>query len=581
MAAMISELGWSRWARLVGIAAASVAAVAAWVEVTRLSLFKRFSIDEFQYAHAAWLVSHGKLPYRDFFEFHFPLPYLSYSFFISDDPGSIARLRLFMLAFFALTSVALYRINRREGPALALAAPIIAGTSAPFVFFATEIRPDAVAFGLFITALSLLYPAPVGRLRAAAVGVLWLLSLFATQKTIIYSAPLAALLLLNALLSWRSRTRPRLLASWLPLLLGAAGVALSIALYFAITHSGAAWLQQTLIWAFYHEHHYPGFSWTVYGVPALQSAAVLFGLGLLGVGLTVLELKRSPAPLAEPDLALVLVLGSALFSFGFARAPFPYALLPGLGMLCAFVPRGLALIVAGIRRVPAAEPLRVAITALAMLALFWWGPRAGFTEAERKLDPNNRYQYEVLAELARVTNVSDPVYDNSGGFVSRPHVGFRFYTSALDRQVEATQLPITVPRAIHELGCTALLVDARFSGLPPLLRRFLTQHYQPYNADVWLWGQRFLTSALPSPGQGAFDAVREADYFVDSEALIGAGGLMIDGNALASPVFHLSRGVHRLEYAGAVRQFSILWLPADKQRYHPKYGLHPAFSSIF
>jgi hypothetical protein len=578
---MSSKLGWSRWARLVGIAAASVAAAAAWVEVTRLSLFKRFSIDEFQYAHAAWLVSHGKLPYRDFFEFHFPLPYLSYSFFVSDDPGSIARLRLFMLAFFALTSLALYRINRREGPALALAAPIIAGTSAPFVFFATEIRPDAVAFGLFITALSLLYPAPVSRLRAAAVGVLWLLSLFATQKTIVYSAPLAAVLLLNALLSWRSKARPRLLASWLPFLLGAAGVALAIALYFALTHSGAAWFQQTFVWAVYHEHHYPGFSWTVYGVPALESAAVLFGAGLLGVGRVALELKRSPAPLAEPDFALVLVLGSALFSFGFARAPFPYALLPGLGMLCAFVPRGLAVVVASARRVPVAEPLQIAFAALVLLGLFLLGPRAGLAEAERKLEPSNRYQYEVLAELARVTNVSDPVYDNSGGFVSRPHVGFRFYTSALDRQVEAAQLPLTVPRAIHDVGCTALLVDARFSGLPPLLRRFLTQHYQPYNADVWLWGQRFSTSAITAPGQGTFDAVREADYFVDTEAVLGADGLKIDGTAPASPVFHLSRGAHRVEYAGPVRQFSILWLPADKQRYRPKYGLHPAFSSIF
>src|SRR5450432_1007740 len=167
---MSAKLDASRFAPLAGVAAA---AIASWVEVARLGLFKRFSIDEFQYAHAAWLVSHGALPYRDFFEFHFPLPYLGYSLFVNDSPGSIAHLRLVMLASFALTSFALYRINRREGVALALTAPIVAATSAPFVFFATEIRPDAVAFSLFITALSLLYPAPVGRARAAAAGVLW------------------------------------------------------------------------------------------------------------------------------------------------------------------------------------------------------------------------------------------------------------------------------------------------------------------------------------------------------------------------------------------------------------------------
>jgi hypothetical protein len=567
----------SRPARIAGVAAASAAAIACWVEVTRLSLFKRFSIDEFQYAHAAWLVSHGKLPYRDFFEFHFPLPYLGYSFFINDSPGSIARLRLVMLAFFALTSFALYRINRREGLALALTGPIVAATTMPFAFFATEIRPDAVAFGLFLSALSLLYPAPASRGRAAAAGVLWGLALFATQKAIIYSAPLGAVIVLNAFIARAPRVWPRLLASWVPLALGAAGVGLAILLYFAVTHSGALWFHQTLIWAYYHEQHYPGFSWTVYGVPALESATVLFGLGLLGAARALFELRRSPARSADPDLALLLVLGSALFSFGFARAPFPYALLPGLGMLCAFVPRGLAVILAGIRRIPAADPLRLALFTLCLLGLALLGPRTGFAEAEKKLVPNNGYQYETLATLARLTKVSDPVYDNSGGFVARPHVGFRFYTSALDRQVEATQLPVSVPHAIHEVGCTALLMDARFRGLPPLLIRYLTQHFQPYSADVWLWGQRF----SPSASASTFDAVRDADYFVEPETMAGAGGLTIDGAAVGSSVFHLSRGNHRVGYAGTVRQFSILWLPADKQRYRPKYGLHPEFSSIF
>jgi hypothetical protein len=573
MAAMASEHRMSRFALLAGLAVAGVAMVAAWVEAARLSVFKRFSIDEFQYAHAAWLVSHGKVPYRDFFEFHFPLPYLSYSLFVSDNPGSIAHLRLVMLACFALTSFALFRINRCEGVALALTAPIVAATSAPFVFFATEIRPDAVAFGLFISALSLLYPAPVGRVRAALAGMLWVLALFATQKAIIYSAPLGAVLLANVV---RSRAGSRLLSAWRPLVLGAAGVALVIALYFGATHSGAAWLQQTLIWAYYHEQRYPGFSWTVYGVPALESAPVLFGLGVLGALRTALTLKRSPAPLAEPDLALLLVLFGALFSFGFARAPFPYALVPGLGMLCAFVPRGLAAICAGLRRLFAAEAAYLAGVALVLLALSLIGPRAGFSEADKKLEPDNGYQYEVLADVARLTRVSDPVYDNSGGFVARPHVGFRFYTSALDRQVEAATLPVSVPRAIREQGCTALLLDARFRGLPPLLIRFLTTHFQPYNADIWLWGQRFSANRAPA----TFEAVREADYFVEPKTVV-ADGLLIDGAPLATSVFHLSRGMHRVEYAGTERQFSILWLPADQQPYRPRYGLHPEFSSIF
>src|SRR5439155_25509922 len=33
---------------------------------------KHFTIDEFQYAHSAWLVAHGHVPYRDFFNDRFP-----------------------------------------------------------------------------------------------------------------------------------------------------------------------------------------------------------------------------------------------------------------------------------------------------------------------------------------------------------------------------------------------------------------------------------------------------------------------------------------------------------------------------
>jgi hypothetical protein len=561
-----------RWASRAGIAAAGIAAILGWVEVTRLALFKRFSIDEFQYAHAAWLVRHGKLPYRDFFEFHFPLPYLSYSFLITDDPGSIAHLRLFMLAVFALTSFGLYRINRQYGPALALTAPIVAATSTPFVFFATEIRPDAVAFGLFSVALSLLTPTPVGRARAFGVGALWVLALFATQKAIIYSAPLGVILLVDA---FRARFRPRLLDSIAPLLLGSAVVAFVIAIYFVVTHSGGAWFKQTLVWAAYHESRYPGFSWQVYGLQALADAPVLCALGLLGAGRALLALKRSAAPLAEPELPLLLVLCGALYSFGFARAPFPYALLPGLGMLCAFVPRGLGVILSGVRRLP--KGLQVPGAVLAVLGLFLLGPRVGFAQAEKKLVPDNAYQYRVLADLARVTSVTDPVYDNSGGYVARPHIGFRFYTSALDRQVEAAELPISVPRGIREQGCTALLLDARFGGLPVSLTRNLREHFQPYDADLWLWGQRFSANRAPL----TFEAVRDADYFVEPETVVASGTFTIDGAVVASTVFHLSRGLHRIEYAGTVRQFSVLWLPADKSRYRPKYGLRPAFSSIF
>ena len=46
-----------------------------FTQTVLLSMSKIFAIDEFTYAHAAWLVSNGQLPWRDFFEIHVPFLY--------------------------------------------------------------------------------------------------------------------------------------------------------------------------------------------------------------------------------------------------------------------------------------------------------------------------------------------------------------------------------------------------------------------------------------------------------------------------------------------------------------------------
>src|SRR5262245_27399228 len=139
-------------------AAAFVAALAwfAW-QAVQLALGKHFSIDEFQYAHAAWLIAQGQVPYRDFFEVHFPLVYqvLAPVFLVAgDDPSAVLGLRAGMLVFLALTGGAAMLANRERGPIAMLAAPLVLLMLPPFLIFATEIRPDPVAFALFSASLA-------------------------------------------------------------------------------------------------------------------------------------------------------------------------------------------------------------------------------------------------------------------------------------------------------------------------------------------------------------------------------------------------------------------------------------------
>ena len=89
--------GWT-WATRLVLAAGLLFLVG---HVAELSSRKMYSIDEFQYAHAAWLVAQGQVPYLDFFDHHFPFLYqLLGGIFVFGEPEpiDIAWLRVGMLA---------------------------------------------------------------------------------------------------------------------------------------------------------------------------------------------------------------------------------------------------------------------------------------------------------------------------------------------------------------------------------------------------------------------------------------------------------------------------------------------------
>ena len=52
------------------------AAIVVGAGVYGFSQGRFFTVDEYQYIHATWLVSQGERPYVDFYEHHFPLSYV-------------------------------------------------------------------------------------------------------------------------------------------------------------------------------------------------------------------------------------------------------------------------------------------------------------------------------------------------------------------------------------------------------------------------------------------------------------------------------------------------------------------------
>jgi hypothetical protein len=415
---------------------------------------------------------------------------------------------------------------------------------------------------------------PGDRACAFASGLLLAGAVWGSQKAAFYGSIYALALALDVTARHRrtaGRARP-LLRSPAAFVLGGAAGAGMVAIYLTVTGSWAAWWSWCFAWAAAHQQGYPGFAWGRYFVPIVLDAPWLFALGTWGALRTVNELRvRGRTAAEDPDLLLVAALVSTFASFALQRAPYPYSLLPFLAVAAIFAGRAVADLL-GARTRPAVRAA-AALTLLAVLAL-------QSATLARFVSASNAGQLGVLERVGRLTDPTDVAYDNSGGYVARPHAYRYFYTDSFLRESMPDTLVSEVPQAIFDRGAVLHLRDLRFDTLPAALRSFLTQHFQPLDGDIALWGQHLV---VPADGrlEATFLAVREDRYFVTPPAALERGSLTIDGVRVREPVFDLAKGAHRIAYEGPPGEIDILWLPRDGQTWLPRRGLAPTFSRIF
>lgn len=552
-------------------------------QTLRFSLEKAYSVDEFQYAHGAWKVAQGEVIYRDFFEHHFPLVHQILGLVwtgLDDNPHNIRVLRLAMLPFLALTVFAAASLNRRWlhrrwGHATGWVTAIVLLAMLNFQSLATEIRPDPIALSLFLTALAVLGSRRLSpAVRGALSGALLTVSVWGSQKVLYYGLvfPAAFLADLLALRRERRRGSPRhafLLGHPPAFAAGSLAVLVPIGLYLLITGSADDWFHWCLQWSFVHQTHYPSVSWMTNLEGFTLDHVALYPFAAVGVWQSLRRLRRlrrlQRSPRADsPEVLLLGALVTATASYVWQTAAYLYSLLPLTAMLSIFAARGLVWCFRALRVLARPRP-RLAAYATVLLVLLLVGELSHVRTAfARMLRVQNAPQHEMLQEIADMTTVDDPVYNITGNQVTRPAVHYFYFTDAVVRSLLADRLAEEIPEAILRKGCTVYSHDNRAETLPRPLQAFLLDHFQPVSRDLWLWGQRY----EPAEGrlEDSFLAVREARYYVEPPEALERGALRIDGRPVTTPVVELGRGVHAVEYRGAVREFSLLWLPRDGKR---------------
>ena len=553
------------------------------VQLIRLAFFKSYSIDEFTYAHASWLIAHGRLPYRDFFCHHFPfhlylmaLPFL----ILGDDPNNILYLRLLTLPFVGLIALTTWYINRRQDRYWALATPLLLCSALPFAAYATENRPDPIAMALCLSATALLSASwPRARLRGILAGLLVGLAIWSSEKVLCYGAVFAAAFALDVFYNWR-RKRGCLLANPWTFLLGTALVLAVVFSHLVLTHSWSPWLLWSVRFTRVYQDFYPGFSRTTYVVENYSTLGWLAVFALVGLTETIVRLVQLGGDgWRHPDGIVAGMVPTTLASYALQRAPYPYSLVPVIAVLSIFSARGLASTVRFfVQSERLSRPIRILF--LSAVSLFLAGQLfVIYGKFDQRLAVSNAYQREVLSAINELTGPDDLIYDNSGSFVSRPHLSFYYFRNAFMRQAMRKDLIEDEPASIMNQRCTVFLCDLRFKSLPASLKRFIVDNSVPFNDDLRFWGRRYEVGAEHTLN-AFFYAPRDGKYFVEPALVLDQGTLLVDGTRVNGAVFELRKGTRNIHYEGKGGEFFLVWLPRNGRPFVPLRQVTPHFSIL-
>lgn len=198
----------------------ALGALVGLLSLLRLSLVRSWNYDELSHAHAAWLVSLGAVPYRDFAANHFPFFWIILSPLMQVLPqGSEAMLELralsilLNLAFLgALGALVLTELPERQRIWAAAAFGVVA-FSPQAQHFLIEFRPDALSNALLFSALLFL------RLRTAPGAVAWIAAGFCVGAAVLINTKYGVFPLILGGVALCLEARRRRIGTW-PLAIG-------------------------------------------------------------------------------------------------------------------------------------------------------------------------------------------------------------------------------------------------------------------------------------------------------------------------------------------------------------------------
>jgi len=543
-----------RAVRLVAWAALAVAAVLLFARIFDFGQHRFFTIDEYQYGHATWLVSQGQRPYVDFYEHHTPLSYALHAPLLPGDGSFSARARwlrrvpfAWMLALAGVVGVAVWTTTRDPWTAaLCAIVPFGVGFS---LMSAVDYRADNFAACLWLACLVLLEANRrlARRDLAALCGALLAAAVLTTQKLAVLGGGTVALwLAADALRLRRGSPAVPLLRRPLAFAAGAGAVAAAACAALAALGMLRAAFEITVLQALRHEAYYPPDPVWPFLAPYLAETAVSTAAMLAFVAV-FFALSRSGFWLAP--LAAALAAGAAVAG----QYPYNYVF---LGWLLGFLAvRGFGLAVDRTAPPPALRPL------VFLLPLLVLPDQTGFVSGRT----TNEHQLALLDKIERNTREGDAVIDNAGGALFRPHASYHWYHGFAHRRMFADVFERELVDDYRRSAAPLWIEDGRLYQLPQTVQDYFHSHY--VRADGSLHALGFVTpeTARRERKELVLDVVRPGEYhvFPVQAPLAGGrpGGLQIDGSVVSGGVARLDAGPHPVTVLPSSPRYIVSLMP--------------------
>lgn len=505
-------------------------ALAGLVLVVLISWNRNFQVDEVENIHAAYNMRRGLTIYQDFWQGHNPLlyPLLEPLILMGDPVRSFIHARVEMLVFLLATigfaALAAKRVCNGWAGLLAGGMLLFHTT---FIERGIEVRADGPTALCVMVALYVEFGKNTPLRRYCSQALLMSLAFLFTQKAVFFCFGFGSLWLMQALRSRRFSLVALPMLCWLaPVALAAGLLAWAGCLDDFIRYSYTYPMQNI---AGQTENMHTFAPWRFIFLEARRNIFFTLAAALTPLA-AALCLWKKPAVGRRLLFALYLAL-MGLFSLHVNPFPFPYS---HVAMLAPFALVAACTLQLGwealtSRRWPGLAAWSVPLILAPCMV-------TSLPRLIAKTAPGNRYQYEIMREIDRISRPGDAVFDMAGLYFRPDAYPVYLMTGAHFTRYRGGFFPPMIPW-FRQNGLVLYIKNYRTQWLQNEERQLLRQHFFRYKPNIYISGK--LLRNL-DPGQlVTLEVFRDNPYRYE-----GPGTLLVDGDPFKRGM--LTKGEHEL-----------------------------------